>query len=457
MVRNAATLLLRRSAARRTQARSERLYSSTPIEIPPESSAAPPKKKYAPIENPYPRPPPPPKRGPPHHNPSHEFPSYQSPDYFSYEILHTSRKSRARVGRIHTPHGVIDTPGFVAVGTNATIKALDVTTADETGLQLMFCNTYHLLLHPGPDTIQRAGGLHSFMNRNRPIITDSGGFQVFSLAYGSVEDELNMKARRKYKDQGSQVMKISEEGVKFRSYRDGRIVELTPESSVAAQKSFGADIIIPLDELPPYHIEPETLRASVHRTHRWETRSLLAHRQDPRKQAMYAVVHGGVDYKLRQESIDYLSSLPFDGYAIGGALGKDRTELVDLLKFVMPRIPADKPNHLLGIADDISVELCIPLGVDTFDSAYPTRAARHGTLFTRNGRVQIDKGRYAQDLSPIDPKCSCRTCRLHTASYLYHLFKANEPTGHILATIHNLQFMMDYMSMARMKIMDDQI
>src|SRR5207237_3252499 len=210
---------------------------------------------------------------------------------FLFELIHTSKKSLARVGRIHTPHGIIDTPNFVAVGTNGTLKALDNRMVDSIGLQLMFCNTYHLLLQPGPEVVKKAGGLHTFINRRLPIITDSGGFQVFSLAYGSVANELKSKGTKKT---DGHVLKISEEGVSFRSYRDGKIVLLTPETSVQAQKAFGADIIIPFDELPPYHIEPNKLLNSLERTHRWEKRSLEEHLKNPMSQAMYAVVHGGV-------------------------------------------------------------------------------------------------------------------------------------------------------------------
>src|SRR3972149_9360665 len=205
---------------------------------------------------------------------------------FKFELIHQSRKSRARVGKIHTPHGTIDTPNFVAVGTNATLKALDNKIVNDMGLQLMFCNTYHLMIQPGTETIKKAGGLHTFINRSKPIITDSGGFQVFSLAYGTVKDELKSKGQKKGTNA---IIKINEEGVIFRSYRDGSKIILTPETSIQAQKELGADIIIPFDELPPYHIDPKKLEESLHRTHRWEKRSLDAHLANPNNQAMYAV------------------------------------------------------------------------------------------------------------------------------------------------------------------------
>jgi len=275
---------------------------------------------------------------------------------FSFDVVHRSKRSRARVGKIHTPHGTIDTPNFVAVGTNATIKALDSKMLDTIGLQLMFCNTYHLMLQPGTETIKKAGGLHAFMNRNMPIITDSGGFQVFSLMYGTVANELKSRGQKKL---DNTVLKINEEGVLFRSYRDGSPVLLTPESSVRAQKNLGADIIIPFDELPPYHTDPEKLKESLARTHRWEKRSLDEHLLNRNNQAMYAVIHGGIDKDLRKESCDYLTSLPFDGFAIGGSLGKNHQEMFDLLSFTMPLVPEDKPNHLLGIGDLASFEECI--------------------------------------------------------------------------------------------------
>ena len=240
--------------------------------------------------------------------------------YFKFEIVHKSKKSNARVGKIFTPHGVIDTPNFVAVGTNGTIKALDSKMVSSLGLELIFCNTYHLLLQPGVDVIEKAGGIHKFINRDLPIITDSGGFQVFSLAYGSVADELKSKGTKK--SDGS-VLKIDEEGVVFRSYRDGKKIVLTPETSVLAQKKIGADIIIPFDELPPYHVPFDSLKNSLERTNRWEKRSLDEHLKDKKNQAMYAVVHGGISEELRKQSVDFLTKLPFDGFAIGGSVGED--------------------------------------------------------------------------------------------------------------------------------------
>ena len=373
---------------------------------------------------------------------------------FKFELIHQSSKSRARVGRIHTPHGIIDTPNFVAVGTNATLKALDSATADELGLQLMFCNTYHLMVQPGTELIKQAGGLHKFMNRKHPIITDSGGFQVFSLAQGDDKDELKSRGAKKYK---SSVLKINEDGVLFRSYRDGSKLLLTPETSINAQKDLGADIIIPFDELPPYTISPQKLKASLDRTHRWEKRSLDEHKKNINNQAMYAVIHGGVDKTMRKESCEYLASLDFDGFAIGGSLGKNHAELFELLNYVMPIIPDNKPNHLLGIGDLTSIEPCIKAGVDTMDCSHPTRAARHGVLFTSEGLLKIMNSRFKNDFSTIDPECSCSTCRNYSRAYLQHLFKAKEITALMLATVHNVHFMVQLMHQYRQMILEDKI
>lgn len=373
---------------------------------------------------------------------------------FKFEILHQSTKSRARVGRIHTHHGIIDTPNFVAVGTNGTLKALDNEMVSSIGLQLMFCNTYHLLLQPGPEVIEKGGGIHRFINRNMPIITDSGGFQVFSLAYGSVADELKSKGTKKL---GGSVVKITEDGVHFRSYRDGRPILLTPETSVATQKSIGADIIIPFDELPPYHITDKELRKSLDRTHAWEKRSLEAHLRDPRGQAMYAVIHGGVDDSLREESCRFLSRLPFNGFAIGGSMGKTKPEMVTMLSNLLPKLPQEAPNHLLGIADLESLEGCVPLGIDTFDSSYPTKAARHGTLLTRNGGMKITRGRHSGEFEPIENGCTCYTCQNYSRAYLHHLFKAKELTSMTLASIHNLHFMVELMKSYRTNILENRI
>ena len=446
------------------------------------------------------------------------FPPWEPRQFFGFEVVHRSRKpgSRARVGRITTPHGVIETPAFVPVGTNGALKAIDERQSVEAGTQLMFCNTYHLLVHPGPDIIRRAGGLHRFIGHEGPIITDSGGFQVFSLAEPSSDDGPEMKSKTKTRtarEGGSaSLLRVNEQGAVFRSYHDGTVIELTPESSVLAQKDFGSDIIIPLDELPGHHISRERLAQSVRLSHRWMARSLRQHLEEPRQQAMYAVVHGGTDEELRAESAEYatrlpfttattvsaaassstvsspassaasspaasssttspslvpslhrlprplppryLGSLPFDGFAIGGSLGKDRAEMLTLLEFLVPKLPADKPNHLLGIADPESAEAVVPLGIDTLDSCNPTRIARHGMLLCTSGAIKIKQGRFAADFGPIDPQCETIA---HSRAYLHHLFKQHEPLFMTLASQHNLIFMNRLMADIRRRILADEL
>ena len=405
--------------------------------------------------------------------PASSFPAwaFEPRDFFRYELVKQSKRSAARVGKIHTPHGTIDTPSFVAVATHGTLKAVDFAQADAAGCELVFSNTYHLMLQPGPDVIAEAGGIHAFTGRrDRPFITDSGGFQVFSLGSSATGGEgLAVKAAKRATggDHEPSVLRVKEAGVTFRSYRDGRKILLTPESSVLAQKKIGADITIPLDELLPFNAPLEKQRESLFRTHRWAARSLTEHLRDVKQQAMYGVLHGGVDRGLRQTAIDYITSLPFDGIAIGGSLGKDRDEMIELLGFVTPQLPPAKPRHLLGIADAASIERAVPLGIDTFDSCYPTRAARHGTamVLTRAGptdrthkTLSLTRAKWKSTHEPIDPTCGCSTCKTHTVAYVHHLFRTKcEPTAATLLTVHNLHFMNDLMKAQRQAILDGEV
>lgn len=368
-----------------------------------------------------------------------------------FEIIHQSTKSQARVGRIHTPHGTIETPTFVPVATNAAIKAVEGSILNELGIHLMFCNTYHLLLHPGPDIVAEAGGLHTFMGCKNALITDSGGFQVFSLAYGGVHDELKSKGLKK---SANNVVKITENGVIFKSYRDGATIVLTPESSIQTQKKLGADLIIPLDELPPYHIDPRALRKSLDRTHRWEERSLLEHQKNPQNQAMLAVVHGGTDPLLRQKSAQFLSERQFDGFALGGSLGRTRKEMFFVVATTVPHLDQTKPRHLLGIGDPESLEACVPFGIDSFDSSYPTKCARHGILFTKQGALNITRSQWKNVHKPVSDAPYCHN---YTAAYLHHLFKAHEPVAHTLASIHNIAFMINLMASYRERILNNDL
>jgi len=373
-------------------------------------------------------------------------------DYFQFKVIHQSKKSRARVGQIITPHGVIDTPNFVPVGTNGAMKGVDSQLLEKSNVQLMFCNTYHLMLQPGEEIVANAGGLHTFMNRTQPIITDSGGFQVFSLMYGGVASEIKSKGTKSH---NNSIVKISEDGVTFRSYRDGKMIHLTAETSIQAQKKLGADIILSFDELPPYHIDAAALKKSFDRTHRWEERSLIEHKKNPNNQALYCIVHGGIDDNLRKTSVEILKKLDFDGYAIGGSVGKNREEMILMLQNLMPHMPYNKPNHLLGIADLPSIEQSIPLGIDTFDSSHPSKCARHGKLFTENGDLNILRSGNNQRFEPISETCDCYTCKNYTIAYLNHLFKAHELSAYTLATIHNTQFITNLMKNYREKILND--
>ncbi len=374
--------------------------------------------------------------------------------YFKFEIVHKSKKSKARVGKIHTPHGIIETPNFVPVGTNGAVKAIDSVLIDNLDVQLMFCNTYHLMLQPGADLVAQAGGLHSFINRKQPIITDSGGFQVFSLMYGGIDAELKSNGAKK---ENNSVLKINEEGVLFRSYRDGKKILLTPESSVQAQKKLGADIIIPLDELPPFNTSPRKLFNSFERTHRWEERSLQEHLKNKNNQAMYAVIHGGIDFDLRKKSAEIANSRAFDGHAIGGSMGKNHQQMFTMLDGLLPYLAYERPIHLLGIGDLKSIMPFVEKGIDTMDSSYPTKCARHGVLFTKKGALKLMNSVYRTLFQPIEKDCSCYTCSHYTVAYLRHLFDAHELSAYTLASIHNIHFMIRFMADIRLKILQDEI
>ncbi|GMH83160.1 hypothetical protein TL16_g09505, partial [Triparma laevis f. inornata] len=406
--------------------------------------------------------------------------TFSEKPFFKQELLHQSTKpgSSARITKITTPHGSFLTPSFVAVATNGALKGLTIKGARESNQDLIFCNSYHLLLQPGPEIIKGAGGLHEFMGMKEedgtlgPLITDSGGFQVFSLKYGTVYEDLKTKGELKRAVQKQKKpsdpsgrrknpVKVTEEGVIFTSYRDGKKVLLTPESTIKAQKDYGSDIIIPLDELPSYDTDLEELERSVEMTHRWEGRSLVEHYKNVKDQAIYGVIHGGVDKPLRSKSLKYLTSLPFDGFCIGGSLGGNRAEMVEMLKHVMSEVTQFKrikPLHLLGIADEASISETVSLGIDTYDSCFPTRLARHGTLLTRTGKLHIKSGKHSKSYGvPIDEECGCETCERYDRAYLNHLLKAREPVFYELATRHNLRYMNDYMAGLREKIMNNEI
>jgi tRNA-guanine transglycosylase len=384
---------------------------------------------------------------------------------FGFETV--SRDGAARVGRLTTPHGTVSTPAFVAVGTQATVKSVTPEVVASTGTELLFANTYHLYLRPGAETVAAHGGLHRFMNHPGPILTDSGGFQVFSLG-ASIEhgvgkvasifpDEDQTAGRRKSTGEG--LVRVGEDGVEFKSHIDGSRHFFTPERSIQVQRALGADIVLAFDECTsPLHDEQYTAH-SMDRTHRWARRSLAEfQRSEDRhgyRQALYGIVQGGAFHDLRVTSAAEIGSLPFDGVAIGGNLGSSHAQMHAVLDWTVPHLPPALPRHLLGIGDVAGVFEAVRRGVDTFDCVMPTRNARTGTLLTlhpdgaRAGktgvnarfRLNVLNAGFAEDLGPVEPGCDCYTCTNYTRSYLRHLFKAGEQLAQQLATIHNLRFM----------------
>ncbi|MCG0314741.1 MAG: tRNA guanosine(34) transglycosylase Tgt [Calditerricola sp.] len=353
-----------------------------------------------------------------------------------YELVHVCRQSGARLGRLHTPHGVIDTPVFMPVGTLATVKAMTPEELKTLGAQIVLSNTYHLYLRPGPDIVREAGGLHRFMNWDRAILTDSGGFQVFSL---------------------SSLRKIEEEGVTFRSHLSGEKLFMSPEKAIEIQNALGADIIMAFDECAPYPAEYEYVKQSVARTTRWARRSLAAHRR-PEDQALFGIVQGGVYRDLREQSARELVELDLPGYAVGGlSVGEPKAVMYEILEYTVPLLPADKPRYLMGVGSPDALIEGVIRGIDLFDCVLPTRVARNGTVMTTEGRLVIKSARYARDFGPLDPHCNCYVCRNYTRAYIRHLIKADEILGIRLTTYHNLAFLLNLMAEIRQAIREDRL
>jgi queuine tRNA-ribosyltransferase len=383
----------------------------------------------------------------------------------------SARDGNARRGKLRTPHGTIDTPAFMPVGTAATVKTLDGDDLRKLGAQVVLANTYHLLLRPGPDLIERHGGLHGFMHWSGPIVTDSGGFQVFSLGWGlahgvgKVAAMFPGKADEGTARSGKRLMRVGERGVRFRSHLDGSEHELTPESSTAIQQQLGADIFMAFDECTsPLHDQAYTAEAMA-RTHRWAERCLAAWTKRSR-QALFGIVQGGAYRELREESARFIDSQPFPGVAIGGSLGKTKRDMRNVLAWTNPLLAPEKPRHLLGIGEIEDLFMAVRLGIDTFDCAAPTRQARNGTVYVspRNGgsrrnkfRLNVAAAKFSDDPDPIDPGCECFTCRNHSRAYVRHLFSAHEALGPRLATIHNLHFVLELMDSIRKAISRKQL
>ncbi|NCQ96725.1 MAG: tRNA guanosine(34) transglycosylase Tgt [Microcystis wesenbergii Mw_QC_B_20070930_S4] len=336
---------------------------------------------------------------------------------FSFELIAQCPQTGARVGVWHTPHGPVETPRFMPVGTLATVKGLTPAQIASTGAQMILANTYHLHLQPGESIIEKAGGLHEFMAWNQPILTDSGGFQVFSL---------------------SQLRQIKESGVTFRSPRDGRIIEITPEKSIQIQNALGADVIMAFDECPPTGVSHETMKASIERTYRWLERCLRAH-QRPQQQALFAIVQGGIYEDLRVTAAESLVKLDLPGYAIGGVSVGEETSLIHrIVQITAPLLPENKPRYLMGVGTYREMAKAIASGIDLFDCVIPTRFGRHGTALVRGERWNLKNARFKEDFAPLDETCPCYTCQHFSRAYLNHLIKSGEMLGYILLSLHNI-------------------
>jgi queuine tRNA-ribosyltransferase len=367
--------------------------------------------------------------------------------------------AKSRTGQITTPHGEIETPIFMPVGTVASVKGVPQDILEDVGAQIILGNTYHLYLRPGVDTVRKFGGLHGFMAWRRAILTDSGGFQVFSL---------------------NELRKVTEEGVTFRSHLDGSSHFFSPENSVAAQIGIGADIIMAFDECTEYPADRERMRASMEMTARWAARSKkyfeehksevpwniqvpTSHAKNAREmghpvsgdatQSLFGIVQGGMDRDLRKESAERTVEIGFPGYAIGGlSVGEPRELTREIVESTLEHLPKDKPRYLMGVGTPEEIVEYASLGVDMMDCVLPTRAARHGLLFTSEGKVSIKQARYAQDPGPLDPNCGCRVCQRYSRAYLRHLYASNEVLAQVLNTIHNLSFYLDTMRRVRHSI-----
>jgi queuine tRNA-ribosyltransferase len=376
----------------------------------------------------------------------------QDPGRLRFEIQ--ARDGSARTGLIRVAHGSIRTPAFIPLATKATVRSLSSAEVAELGYELVLGNTFHLHLSPGEARIAALGGLHGFMGWERAIITDSGGFQVFSLAHGGVADEI--KGRREGAA-GSAKVEISERGVSFKSLLDGSDRFIGPEQSMEIQAKLGSDIALAFDECTPYHADRDYTARSMERTHRWLDRCLDWHRRaGPAGQAVFGIVQGGTDEELRRQSVEAVAAVGVDGIAIGGTLGRDKEEMRGVLGFTATLLPREAPVHLLGIGEVDDLLAGIALGMDVFDCAVPTRLARHGVALAPEPgsrfRIDLVKARFADDEAPIAEGCPCEACRRHSRAYLHYLAKARELTGARLLTLHNLTYMERLMAGARAAI-----
>jgi queuine tRNA-ribosyltransferase len=353
-------------------------------------------------------------------------------DKTGFRLTRTCRGSRARAGELVTSHGIVPTPVFMPVGSQGSVKTLTPEEVREAGTTMLLANTYHLYLRPGIPVIEKAGGLHKFMAWDGPVLTDSGGYQVFSLAG---------------------LRRINDKGVVFRSHIDGSEHTFTPELAVQYQESLGADIIMVLDECTAIDGDYAHVERALRRTNHWAERCLKAKRRHD--QALFGIVQGGVFPELRRRSVEFLTSLDFPGYAIGGlSIGEPKQMTLSITEETAALLPQDKPRYLMGVGSPEDLVECVARGIDVFDSALPTRVARNGAMFTPSGRVNILNSAFAEEQQPLDPACACYTCRTFSAAYLHHLFKAKELLAYRLATIHNLTFVGNLMRRMRDAVFD---
>ena len=353
-----------------------------------------------------------------------------------YELIKKCKQTGARLGRLHTPHGIIETPIFMPVGTQATVKAMTPEELTEIGSQIILSNTYHLYMRPGHELVEKAGGLHKFMHWDKPILTDSGGFQVFSLG---------------------PLRKIKEEGVEFRSHLDGSKHFISPEKAMEIQNALGSDIIMAFDECAPYPADRQYVKNSLERTTRWLQRCKSSHRY-PDRQALFGIVQGGMYKDLREQSAKEITSIDLPGYAIGGlSVGEPKDMMYEVLDYTVPLLPEDKPRYLMGVGSPDDLLEGVLRGIDMFDCVLPTRIARNGTAMTSQGKVVVRNASYSEDFTSLDPECDCYTCRNYTKAYLRHLIKCNEILGARLLTIHNLHFLLKLMENVRNAIKEDRL
>lgn len=388
------------------------------------------------------------------------MPRYEN---FKFGIIKKTESSKARTGLLKTPHGVVETPNFIFCATKAAIKAMTPEQMRQAGTQIILSNTYHLMLQPGGDLIEKMGGLQKFTAWHGPMLTDSGGYQIFSFGHGSVSQEI--KGKRQHLKNNRSELKITEEGAQFKSYIDGKTLLLTPEKSIAIQRQLGADLIVVLDECTPFHVDKKYTEHSLYLSHRWALRSLEEFiRGDNGKQALYGIIQGGIYPDLRKIAAEFVNEHDFFAHAIGGSLGANKTQMYEVVSTVMEFLRPERPVHLLGIGGIRDIFHGVRQGIDTFDCVHPTRLARHGGALIKaslheNGKehLSLRNARFREDENPIEENCPCSTCLNFSRAYLHHLFKAKEMLGLQALTIHNVTFMNRLMQAIREAIKNDDL